>query len=163
MTIPKDKGLSFMDKTVIIRDMTEGDIDRVCELEAACFSTPFTKKAITELFSNTSWHFFVAECDGIVAGYISMYVIIDEKEIVNVCTDPEYRGLGIGSKLVCAAIEYEKEKCNTVMLEVRRSNSVAIALYEKFGFISVGVSKNHYSCPREDAILMNLEINKTEK
>ena len=78
-----------MDKAVIIRNMTESDIDRVCELEIACFSVPFTKKAITELFSNTSWHFLVAECDGIVEGYISIYVIIDEKEIVNVCTDPQ--------------------------------------------------------------------------
>ncbi len=152
-----------MDKTAIIRNMTESDIDRVCELECQCFSVPFTKKTITELFSNTCWHFLVAEYDGNVVGYISMYVIIDEKEIVNVCTDPKYRGLGIGSALVSAAIDYEREKCAIVMLEVRKSNSVAIALYEKFGFKSVGVSKNHYSNPREDAILMNLEIRKTEK
>ena len=152
-----------MDKSVIIREMTKGDIDRVCELENLCFSVPFTKKAITELLSNTSWHFLVAECDGIVVGYISMYVIIDEKEIVNVCTDPQYRGMGLGSALVHAALEYEKEKCVIVMLEVRKSNSVAITLYEKFGFKSVGVSKNHYVNPREDAILMNLETMKTEK
>ena len=43
------------------------------------------------------------------------------------------------------------------MLEVRKSNTPAIKLYESLGFISVGVSKNHYKLPTEDAILMNLE------
>ena len=147
-----------------IREATIADFAFILQAEQVCFPLDsWQEEAIASQLTSAIGRSFVAECDGVVAGYISMYVIIDEKEIVNVCTDPEYRGLGIGSNLVCAAIEYEKEKCNTVMLEVRRSNSVAIALYEKFGFISVGVSKNHYSSPREDAILMNLEINKTEK
>ncbi|MBQ9743889.1 MAG: ribosomal protein S18-alanine N-acetyltransferase [Clostridia bacterium] len=143
---------------VLVRTALEGDISRIAELESRCFSVPFTEKSLTELFSNTSWHFFVAELDNSVVGYISLYTILDEKEIVNVCVLPEYRKLGIGAALVKKAISLNEDSCRIVMLEVRESNKGAISLYEKFGFKSVGVSKNHYSQPRENAILMNLEL-----
>ncbi len=145
------------DKKISVIPMEREHIDAVCSLEAAIFSVPFKKKDIEELFLNTSWRFFVAIADEAVVGYISLYLIIDEKEIVNLCVLPEYRGLGIGASLVFHALEYERDKTSRVMLEVRASNESAISLYKKFGFMPVGVSKNHYSHPREDAILMNLE------
>lgn len=143
---------------IIISPLEKEDIPYVAELEAICFSMPFTEKALSELFSNTSWHFFVAKQENKVVGYISFYCIIDETEIVNVCVLPEYRGQGIGRRLTQCAIDFNKEiKGTRVMLEVRESNISAIKLYESLGFIPVGVSKNHYKMPTEDALLMNLE------
>ena len=143
---------------IIIAPLEKEDIPYVAELEAICFSMPFTEKALSELFSNTSWHFFVAKQENKVVGYISFYCIIDETEIVNVCVLPEYRGQGIGRRLTQCAIDFNKEiKGTKVMLEVRISNTPAIKLYESLGFIPVGVSKNHYKMPTEDALLMNLE------
>ena len=143
---------------IVIRPLTKEDIPYVAELEAACFSVPFTEKALNELFLNTSWHFFVATENDTVVGYISFYCILDETEIVNVCVMPELRGKGIGRALTNRAIDFNRENNGSkVMLEVRKSNTPAIKLYESLGFISVGVSKNHYKLPTEDAILMNLE------
>ena len=142
---------------IIIVPMEIRHIDEVAQLEETIFSIPFTKKDIKELYMNTSWRFFVALDGDTVVGYISLYLIIDEKEIVNVCVLPEHRGRGIGAMLVKCALDYERDKTARVMLEVRESNDGAIALYKKFGFLPVGVSKNHYSQPREDAVLMNLE------
>jgi ribosomal-protein-alanine N-acetyltransferase len=119
---------------------------------------PFTESALNELFLNTSWHFFVAKAENKVVGYISFFCILDETEIANVCVLPEYRGRGIGKALTKCAIDFNKEINGIkVMLEVRKSNITAIRLYESLGFIPVGVSKNHYKLPTEDAILMNLE------
>jgi ribosomal-protein-alanine N-acetyltransferase len=141
-----------------IRPLTKEDIPFVARLEAVCFSMPFTEKALNELFSNTSWHFFVATENDTVVGYISFYCILDETEIVNVCVMPELRGKGIGRALTKCAIDFNRETNGSkVMLEVRKSNTPAIKLYESLGFIPVGVSKNHYKLPTEDAILMNLE------
>lgn len=141
-----------------IRPLIKEDIPYVAELEAACFSVPFTEKALNELFLNTSWHFFVATYNDTVVGYISFYCILDETEIVNVCVMPELRGKGIGRALTNCAIDFSRENNGSkVMLEVRKSNAPAIKLYESLGFIPVGVSKNHYKLPTEDAILMNLE------
>ena len=143
---------------IIIAPLEKQDIFHVAMLEATCFSMPFTEKALSELFLNTSWHFFVAKHENKVVGYISFYCIIDETEIVNVCVLPEYRGQGIGRRLTQCAIDFNKEiKGTRVMLEVRISNTPAIKLYESLGFIPVGVSKNHYKMPTEDALLMNLE------
>ena len=143
---------------IVIRPLIKEDIPSVARLEAVCFSMPFTEKALNELFSNTSWHFFVATENDTVVGYISFYCILDETEIVNVCVMPELRGKGIGRALTKCAIDFNKENNGSrVMLEVRKSNTPAIKLYESLGFIPVGVSKNHYKLPTEDAILMNLE------
>ena len=150
--------MTEINKNFYIRPAREDDIDGIAELEALCFSVPFTKKSLCDLFTNTSWHFFVAEAEGRVAGYISLYTVLDEKEIVNVCVHPDSRKCGMGAALVKAALDLNRDEYKKVMLEVRVSNAGAIALYEKFGFLAVGVSKNHYSQPREDALLMNLEL-----
>ena len=143
---------------IVIRPLIKEDIPAVATLDALCFSVPFTEKALNELFLNTSWHFFVATENDTVVGYISFYCILDETEIVNVCVMPELRGKGIGRALTNCAIDFSRENNGSkVMLEVRKSNAPAIKLYESLGFIPVGVSKNHYKLPTEDAILMNLE------
>ena len=92
-----------------IRPLVKEDIPFVAELEARCFSMPFTEKALNELFSNTSWHFYVATDNNTVVGYISFYCIIDETEIVNVCVMPEHRGKGLGRALTKCAIDFNKE------------------------------------------------------
>ena len=43
---------------------------------------------------------------------------------------------------------------NAVYLDVRRSNLAALKLYNKYGFKPLGVRKNYYSKPREDALVM---------
>ena len=150
-----------MTEKISVIPMEKDHIPKVAALEEKIFSVPFTQKDLCDLYLNTSWHFFVAMDGENVVGYISLYHIIDEKEIVNLCVLPEYRGRGIGASLVLHALEYKRDETKKVMLEVRVSNRSAISLYEKFGFLPVGVSKNHYSQPREDALLMNLEY-KTE-
>ncbi|MBR7101249.1 MAG: ribosomal protein S18-alanine N-acetyltransferase [Clostridia bacterium] len=142
-----------------ISPLKKEEISAVSELERAVFSVPFTEKSLNELYLNTSWHFFAARANGSLVGYISFYTILDETEIVNVCVNSSCRGNGIGKMLVSCAIEYSKKNgVQRLMLEVRKSNAIAIKLYESFGFIPVGVSKNHYKLPTEDAILMNLEF-----
>lgn len=147
------------DKEIKIAPLTESDLYAVSELEKANFSLPFSEKALNELFTNTSWHFLGAKQDNVLVGYIIFYTIIDETEIVNVCVRSDLRGLGIGRALLTRTVALcRKGGTKKLMLEVRKSNSVAIKLYESLGFIPVGVSKNHYKLPTEDAILMNLEF-----
>ena len=142
-----------------IAPLLKEDIYAVSQLESAVFSVPFTEKALNELFTNTSWHFLAAKEENTLLGYISLYTILDEAEIANVCVYPEFRGKGIGKALVSEAMDFcRKNGAVKLMLEVRKSNTVAISLYESLGFIPVGVSKNHYKLPTEDAILMNLEF-----
>lgn len=143
---------------IVIEPLSRDFVDPVAEIEAECFSVPFTKKDISEYLENGLWQFFVATENGQVLGYISFRLVFDECHICNVATATEARRRGVGSLLVDYLITYAKgQGVSKYFLEVRESNLPAIELYKKFGFAPVGVSKNHYTKPKENAILMNLE------
>ena len=90
-----------------------------------------------------------------IAGYIGMYIALDEGEITNVAVFEPLRKQGTGSRLVQAMIQEARQRAVTrIVLEVRCSNEPAIQLYGKYGFLKVGVRKGFYEAPREDADIM---------
>jgi ribosomal-protein-alanine N-acetyltransferase len=113
-----------------------------------------TQNALAEELSNADSHFLVAECGG-VAGYIGVQEICGEAYITNVAVFENYRKKGIGRELIRAACDGAKGRgCEFITLEVRESNSSAIALYESEGFEVAGIRKNFYSDPTENALIM---------
>ena len=90
-----------------------------------------------------------------IVGIIGLRDIAGEAEITNVAVKGEYRGLGIGRKLLEKALDRCSQlKINDVTLEVRASNQVAINLYESVGFKGEGYRPNFYEHPTEDALIM---------
>ena len=86
---------------------------------------------------------------GRILGYVGMMYVLDEGYISNVAVAPEHRRLGIADALISKLME--RSAClelSFVTLEVRCSNSAAMALYKKHGFIPVGRRKNYYDFPR---------------
>jgi [ribosomal protein S18]-alanine N-acetyltransferase len=91
-----------------------------------------------------------------IVGYLGLWLMVDEAHIVAVAVRESYRGRGLGELLIAEAIEHALDhKQQNVTLEVRRSNTVAQALYEKYRFLKVGVRPRYYSDNREDAIIMS--------
>lgn len=138
------------------RKMTVEDIDRVFEIESQSFKTPWSKESFyTEVKENTLATYLVLTLDDAVIGFGGMWLIMDEIHITNVAVAPEHRGQGYSKTLITDMIRYAKEKgFQHMTLEVRVSNAVAIALYEKFGFESVGVRPKYYVDTGEDALVM---------
>ena len=103
--------------------------------------------------------FLVAEQDGAAAGYVGCQTVLDEGYITNVAVSPDCRRQGIGRALV-AALKARAAQAGLafVTLEARASNAPAIALYEGAGFRRVGVRRNFYTAPTEDAVLMTLYL-----
>ena len=144
---------------ITVDKITKNDAPRVAQIEKECFSVPFTEDDISSYIESPIWHFLVARNEEGVIGYISFTIILDECQIVNVAVSQGARCRGIGSLLLDHFLSYVKEKgVKSVYLEVRESNSAAIMLYEKFKFSRSGVSKNHYSKPTENALLMSLML-----
>lgn len=140
---------------ITISKMLKEESHDVAKIEGAIFSCAFKESDFLNYFGNPLWHFLVAKIDEKIVGYISYMIICDEGEIVNIAVLPEYRGLKIGKKLLFEMIQACKnENAICIHLEVRKSNTVAINLYESYGFLVTGVSKNHYKEPLEDAIRM---------
>ena len=142
---------------ITIEKMTEEHISHLAEIEKQCFSTPWSANALAEELDNPHARFFVCIKDGVVCGYIGAHNIVGEVYITNVAVSPSHRGQGIGAMLVGFLKEYSKtENVDFITLEVRKSNFVAIKLYDKMGFKAVGERKNFYENPKEDAILMTI-------
>lgn len=101
--------------------------------------------------------FLVAERDGQAVGYVGCQTVLDEGYITNVAVSPDCRRQGIGRALIEELAQRARAQgLSFVTLETRASNAPAIALYEGAGFDRVGMRKNFYTAPSEDAVLMTL-------
>lgn len=130
------------------------DVDDIADIELAVFSTPWSKMAISESLAAGTKFFIATKC-GKTVGYAGVSIIAGEAYVTNVAVYPEYRGCGVGKKLTLAMIDYAKKNgAEFISLEVRVSNNTAISLYQKSRFSRVGIRKNFYTNPREDAIIM---------
>lgn len=142
-----------------IEPMTAAHVDRMEEIERLSFSVPWSRELLEAELTNPYVFYLVALSEGDVAGYIGIESVLDEGRVLNIAVHPIYRRRGIGCALMSAALEI----CGgleSLTLEVRESNSPAIALYSGFGFKPVGKRRSYYEKPTEDALLMTLAFNK---
>jgi ribosomal-protein-alanine N-acetyltransferase len=132
--------------SVQIREMTEADLPMVAALEAENFSMPWSQKGFADALCRDA---------GRLLGYVGVYCSLDEGEITNVSVDAAARRTGIGESLMTQLLErlQRRDVCR-VLLEVRKSNTPAIRLYEKLGFSMLGIRRDFYERPREDACMM---------
>ncbi len=135
----------------------EKDLPAMAEIERRCFHTPWSEESLRDdLTGNPLSVYMVLEAEsGDVAGYMSLWRILDEGHINNVAVLPEYRRRGGASEMLEFMLEYsEKNGISSHTLEVRVSNEGAIGLYRKFGFKEAGVRKGYYEDDGEDALIM---------
>lgn len=102
---------------------------------------------------------FAIEVRGEVAGFLIARQVRDEAEILNLAVAPESRRKGEGGTLLTAAVaELRKRGVSRVFLEVRESNAVGIAFYQKHGFSRAGRREGYYREPVEAAIVMENRV-----
>ena len=143
---------------MMILRMNESHVKAVAELEKLCFSDPWSEKSIRSEVSNPLSLWLVATDGDKIAGYVGSQSVLGWADMMNLAVAPEYRRLGISENLVIELINRLKENQVTCLtLEVRLSNSAAIALYSKLGFLEVGRRPGYYHNPREDALILRKE------
>ena len=142
-----------------IRKMTADHVTQVAELEKLCFgSAAWSEKSIASELTNELALWLVAEGDGAVVGYVGSQTVLPETDMMNVAVTPERRREGIAEVLVDSlVVELKRLGSECLTLEVRASNAPAVALYKKLGFREVGLRKNYYRNPKEDALIMRKE------
>ncbi len=138
---------------------TEEYIDAVEELEKRCFSDPFTRGMLESAVKNERITAFVAVRGDEIAGYLELYDLVDTMSVCSIETAPEFRRMGLADRMIGVAEQVARERGVPVLsLEVRVSNSAAISLYEKHGFVRAGVRRGYYEKPREDAAVYYKQI-----
>ena len=142
---------------MMIRRMEKRDLLQVEAIETALFSDAWSEQGFEDTLNSPYVISLVAidEAEDTILGYIIMYVSFEEGEISNVAVAKSAQNRGIGSALMQAILEKGLEESVTrLILEVRVSNTPAIALYKKFGFTEIGIRRDFYEKPREDALIM---------
>lgn len=142
--------------SVHFRPMKTRDIDRVCEIEEEIFPLPWSRTSFEDQLATDRCAFpWVVEKNGDVVGYLVSWLVEDELHIGNIAVAPSLQGGGVGRALLAHCIGAAVERGVTrATLEVRVSNTRAIALYEGHGFIPVALRKGYYSDTGEDALVM---------
>lgn len=140
---------------LILKNLDLEDLNGVYEVSSLSLKESWSLDSITKEIYNKFARYVVCKEDNKVIGFAGAWLIASEGQITNVAVHPEYRGKGIGKKLMESLIySLKQEDCNAITLEVRESNTVAKNLYKNFGFISEGIRKNFYKDNKEDANIM---------
>jgi ribosomal-protein-alanine N-acetyltransferase len=140
--------------------MAVSDLDQVLDIERASFPTPWTRAAFSyEIEQNK-----VARCTVLrgrcgIVGYLCLWEIGHEIHITNLAVEPEWRRRGVARQLLGAAlIEGVARGVTLAFLEVRPSNTRALALYESLGFQVIGRRNGYYFDTGEDALIMEARL-----
>ncbi|MBQ7345314.1 MAG: ribosomal protein S18-alanine N-acetyltransferase [Oscillospiraceae bacterium] len=137
--------------------MEEGHVPQIAELEKLCFSEPWSEKSVASELQNPLSLWLVALDGDVVAGYIGSQTVLDETDMMNVAVHPDYRRQGVARMLVGSLMDALIQRgSHRLTLEVRASNEPARSLYETLGFSQVGLRKNYYRAPREDALILQI-------
>src|SRR5665648_830501 len=144
---------------IVIRRATEKDVHLIADLDKICFSVPWSEQGFgKELKENNLAFYILAEMKetGQIVGYAGVWLIQEEGHITNVAVHPEFRRKYIGMSIVEVLMKESRKRAGTktFTLEVRKSNTAAIELYKKFGFLEVGLRKGYYQENKEDAVIM---------
>jgi len=139
-------------------------LDSVLEIEHLSFPHPWRLSTFIGELDNYSISIpfaIIHRQNDLLMGYIILWFLQEEVQISNFALHPDFRRLGVGEAVLRDVLDkIKKEGAKEIFLEVRPSNYVARSLYEKLGFQILGVRKNYYLSPIEDALIMgkNLKI-----
>ncbi|NOQ63801.1 MAG: ribosomal protein S18-alanine N-acetyltransferase [Methyloprofundus sp.] len=145
------------------RKMSKADLPRVLEIEAQGYNYPWKEAIFHDCLKAAHYDCWVCEdANDVMVAFCIVSTAVGEATVLNLCIDPVMRKQGLGRKFMQHVIEKASDrKAESVFLEVRPSNTGAIALYESLGFNEVGVRPGYYKAEngeREDAVMMAYTI-----
>ncbi|MEE4184645.1 MAG: ribosomal protein S18-alanine N-acetyltransferase [Gammaproteobacteria bacterium] len=142
--------------TANLRTMRPADLDAVVEIEQRAYAFPWSRNIFQDCLL-AGYHCRVLEQAAGPVGYSILSTAAGEAHILNLCVDPAHQRLGFGGRLLAGLLAYAGEAhIDRMFLEVRPSNQAAISLYQRAGFVRLGVRKAYYRTAggREDALVL---------
>jgi len=142
-----------------LRRMRTSDLPEVLTIERASYQFPWEEDIFKDCFK-ADYSCWVCIENETVLGYSILAMAVGEAHVLNICVSPTEQGQGIGRKMLENLIEVARGRAETMFLEVRPSNTVALALYQNMGFNEIGIRKGYYPAEngREDAIMLAMQI-----
>lgn len=141
---------------VKLRRLAYSDLPAVISIERRSFPTPWSLAMFVLELSKPSGVCLAATAGSELLGYVVCSRYDQVWHLMNIAVTPERRRIGIAAMLISRLLEEAGEEL-PFTLEVRVSNRVAIAMYERFGFRAAGVRPRYYHDNGEDALIMWLD------
>lgn len=142
--------------SVSIRKAELSDVEGINSIEALSFSNPWHPQTFRSLIEKGGATILVAEAAEVgVVGYAVVWWVLEQGELANLAVSDRFRGNGVGSALLDRVLEEAAAAgVESLFLEVRTSNDGALALYRSRGFGQVGIRRDYYRTPTEDARIL---------
>ena len=147
-----------------LRPMHIGCLDQVIEIERRAYAFPWTEGIFRDCLNVGYSAWVVSSPTDEVLAYAVMSMAVGEAHVLNLCVEPAYHQQGLGRFLLTHLQELARSAGMDIMLlEVRKSNAAAIALYQAMGFHKLGVRKAYYPAREgsEDALLLGYNLGRT--
>lgn len=142
------------------RRMTLDDLEQVMKVELEVYEFPWTERIFSDCI-RVGYYCWVGRQQQTTIGHAVISVVGDESHMLNLSIAPAHQRKGYGRQFVEFLVnEARKYKAQTMLLEVRPSNAVAINCYNGAGFNEIGCRKDYYPAVggREDALLLAKHI-----
>jgi ribosomal-protein-alanine N-acetyltransferase len=148
-----------LDRTRLM-PMREADLDAVMELEQENYPFPWTRGNFADSLRSGYHARVLRSASGELLGYFLMMYSVDEAHLLNITVAASLHGKGIGRWLLDqAGREAREQGMHSMLLEVRPSNQRALHVYQRYGFVQIGLRRQYYPAAnnsREDAVVMRL-------
>lgn len=143
---------------MIVRELTNDDLDVLVEIEKSLYKDPWNKEAYLRDLENDIAYNYVLVHDDVILGYYGFWIMFDNVDITKVSIRKELQGKGLSNILMKDFFSrISNLDIKSITLEVRVSNIKAINLYKKYGFKEISVRKKYYS-DSEDALILQKEV-----
>lgn len=147
-----------MINNIVITKMNISNILEVKELETNQNINILSIEAMKNDLINDNYMYFIAKKDDEIIGYIAISKVLDVIDILSIVVKEDYKRKGIATLLLEHI--FKLNNISKIMLEVRKTNTIAQSLYEKLGFIKIHIRKNYYADNHEDAYIYEKIITK---
>lgn len=145
-------------QALVIQAMQEADLEQVMAIENSVYPYPWTRGNFTDSLASGYEAWVAREPNFRLAGYFLAMPVVDEMHLLNISVRADLQGKGLGLLLLDRVAGMSREQGMTsILLEVRPSNRRALSVYERYGFVRIGLRKAYYPAggqTREDAIVM---------
>ncbi len=137
------------------RLMQYADLEEVARIEADTFPNPWPVAYFRECLA-AGYDCWVLEREQSLQAYAVMSTARGVAHLLNLCVHPSARGRGLGRRLLSQMVRVAQGRARSVILEVRVTNSTALALYRSMGFQEAGLRRQYYRSPEggEDALVL---------
>lgn len=139
-----------------LRTIQQADLYAVYTVEQAAHTYPWSIEILSNCLK-TDHQCWLWQLDAQIIGHGIMLIGGGECSILNLCTHPAYQKRGFGQRMLLHLLNIGREyQADTAFLEVRKSNTAALKLYQRIGFNEIGIRRNYYphSQGRMDAIIL---------